>query len=607
MRLTGAISRASVPRAFRRAALVVTDCWWCPDAGTHSSDEGRLLVQIDMLGQFRVRIDGRAVADAEWRRARSVALVKLLALATGHRMHREQAMEALWPEMSPESSSANLRKAVHFARRALGAHDVIRIENDTVTLAPELDLQIDVELFESEARQALGASDAAACVRAADLYRGDLLPDDVYVGWTEMTRERLRRMHARVLRAGRLWERVLEADPTDEEAQGAVMQAALDAGNRGEVIRQFQRLRERLRIDLGVGPAAGTVAIYERAIAMDSVEPVSLTDRVRASLAWGLVHLHSGDFVKAERIAREARALALDGGLAREIGEASALFGMVAHMQGRWPELFRSEFIQWVRRSPAFASTIFDGHLCLAEFCLCGAGGHEQIASASRELLAVAEDAGSVPGRALATLVLGEAALFSGQLDSAEALLVEAERLHAEAGADAGRVMSLQRLAEAALARGQKWRASRFVQKGFRLAQASWLEPHLLMRLQALVVESAGTKARVVEAIAQGDRWLAERNMCQPCSMAFRIASSISLSELGEVESAGRRLDDAERLAGMWNGGPWVAAIWEARGVQRRARGNAEQAAALFHEAAARYLELGRVGDQARCLARLGE
>ena len=558
-----------------------------------------------MLGQFRVRVDGRPVADAEWRRARSVALVKLLALAGRHRLHREQAMEALWPEMAPEASSANLRKAIHFARRALGAPDVIRIENDVVALAPEQDLQIDVELFESEARRAIDALDVAACARAADRYRGDLLPDDVYVEWTEATRERLRQLNARLLRAGGLWERVLAADPTDEEAQRAVMQAALDAGNRGEVIRQFQRLRERLRVDLGVGPASDTVAIYERALAMDSVEPISLTDRVRAALAWGIVHLHSGEFAKAERIAREARTLALEAGLAREIGEASALFGMVAHMQGRWPELFRSEFIEWVRRSPAFTSTIFDGHLCLAEFCLCGAGGHEQIASASRELLAVAEDAQSIAGRALATLILGEAALFSGPLDVAERLLVEAERLHAEAGADAGRAMSLQRLAEAALARGQKWRAARLVQKAFRIAQSSWLEPHLLMRLQALVVESAGTKARVIDAIEQGDRWLAERSMCQPCSMGFRIASSIALTELDEIESASRRLDEAERLAGMWNGGPWVAAVWEARGVQRRARGNPEHAAALFHEAAARFGELGRVRDQARCLARL--
>jgi tetratricopeptide (TPR) repeat protein len=397
---------------------------------------------------------------------------------------------------------------------------------------------------------------------------------------------------------------VLEVDPTDEEAQRSLMQAALDAGNRGEVIRQFQRLRERLRVDFGLGPAAATIAIYERALASVPAEPASVTDRVRASLAWGIIDLHSGDFANAERRAREARVLALDAGLAREVGEASALFGMVAHMQGRWPEVIRSEFVAWIRQAPAFISNIFDGHLCLAEFCLCGAGGHADIAAASRELLRIAEDAGSVPGRALATLILGEAELFSGRLESAEQLLVEADRLHSDAGSVGGRVLSQQRLAEVALARGQKWRAGRLVQKGFRIADSTWLAPHLLMRLQTLVVEGATSRARAADAIREGDRWLAERGMCQPCSMGFRLASSIALAEAGELQQASRRLDDAERLAGMWNGGPWVAAVWEARGVHRKAQGNAEQAAALFREAAARYAELGRPRDEQRCLAR---
>ena len=85
--------------------------------------------------------------------------------------------------------------------------------------------------------------------------------------------------------------------------------------------------------------------------------------------------------------------------------------------------------------------------------------------------------------------------------------------------------------------------------------------------------------------------------------MGFRVASAIALAEAGELDRAGKRIDETERLAGMWNGGPWVAAVWEARGVHRRAQGNADQAAALFREAATRYEALGRPLDQHRCLA----
>src|SRR5207244_13299113 len=46
----------------------------------------------------------------------ALPILKLLALAPAHRMHRTEVMEALWPESDPEASGTNLRKALHFAR-----------------------------------------------------------------------------------------------------------------------------------------------------------------------------------------------------------------------------------------------------------------------------------------------------------------------------------------------------------------------------------------------------------------------------------------------------------------------------------------------------------
>lgn len=563
----------------------------------------RLNVQV--LGTFQVTSDARTVAAHEWRRSRSADLVKLLALSRGHRLHREQAMDALWPEKSPEASSANLRKAVHFARQTMGSHEAIAFDHEIVALPPGADLEVDADTFEKAAIEALRDNDASRFQAVADLYPGELLPDDRYVTWADAPRERMRQLYVRVLKAGKLFDRLLEVDPTDEEAQRALMQDALDSGNRGEVIRRFQQLRERLRVDLGVGPARETVALYERALDEGPRAPASVTDRVRGSLAWGIVHLHSGDLARAEEIARDARLLAIEAGLAREVGEASALLGMVAHMQGQWPRLFRSEFVAWIDQAPAMVSNIFDGHLCLAEFCLCGADGHERIGDATRELLAAAERTNSIPGRALAMLILGEIQLFGGQLDAARELLLQSAQLHEQAGATAGRVLALQRLAEVALERGQRYRADRLLQTGMRLAESNWLAPHLLMRLQMLRVRCARSRSIAAQAIAQGDRWIAEQGMCQPCSMGFRIAAAMAAAEAGQLDQANQRIEDAERLAGMWQGGPWVAAVWEARGVQRRAEGNEEQAAGLLREAAERYRELGRMGDARRCLERV--
>jgi DNA-binding SARP family transcriptional activator len=556
---------------------------------------------ISLFGGFELTVDGRDIPASAWRHRRAADLVKLLSLADGHRLHREQAMDALWPDLAPEAAGANLRKAVHFARRALESDGAIVTDSSMVSLWPEGDISVDVEEFEDAARAALRSSDEAACELAADLCRGELLPEDRYALWADEPRERLRLLRVKVLKAGRLWDRVLDVDPTDEEAHRALMELALDADDRREAIRQFERLRGRLRVDLGMGPDQASIALYERALAMDGDEPPSAAEQVSALVARGLVSLHNGDIEEAERQATEARALASDAELGHEIGEASALLGLVANMGGRWKDLFRSEFIQSVRTDPGMAAPVFDAHLCLAEFCLCGPAGHEDVASYAGELLKAAEEAGSTQGRALATLILGEADLFSDRLDAAEEKLTEAAELYESAGGVAGRALATQRLAEVALARGQRWKAERLLSRSQRLGETSPFEPHLLVRTLAGRIEAASDDAATLEAVRIGDEDLTGRPVCRPCSMGYRVAASIALARAGALTEARQRLDETERLAGMWQGGPWLAAVWEARAVLRRAEGNDDQAAALFREAAAMYAEVGRSRDAERC------
>ena len=104
-------------------------------------------VTMTLLGDFSVEVDGTPVPPA-WSRRNAAALVKLLALTPGRRLHRERVIDALWPGLTLDEASPRLHKAAYFARKALGRPDAVVLEDELVALLPEADVAIDVPAFE---------------------------------------------------------------------------------------------------------------------------------------------------------------------------------------------------------------------------------------------------------------------------------------------------------------------------------------------------------------------------------------------------------------------------------------------------------------------------
>src|SRR6476646_3570695 len=146
---------------------------------------------VNLLGGFAAEVSGVPVPDSVWRLRKARELVKLLALADGHRLHREQAMDALWPDRDPGSAANNLNQAVHAARRALGSEAITLLDG-----LLRLEAEVDADLFERAASEAQRERTARACVRALALYRGELLPENRYDDWASLERERLADLHA---------------------------------------------------------------------------------------------------------------------------------------------------------------------------------------------------------------------------------------------------------------------------------------------------------------------------------------------------------------------------------------------------------------------------
>jgi DNA-binding SARP family transcriptional activator len=265
-------------------------------------------VRIELFGGFRVSVDGRAVADDAWRRRKSAALVKLLALAPRHRLQREQVMDALWPDLPPTQAAANLRKALHYARRSTdGRNGETLVESVGALLSlPAGSLWVDVDAFRGAADRARRSGDPQVYEEAIGLYRDGLLPDDRYEDWARDRQDEFRleflalvdelasllEGRGEVAGAVRTVGVLIAAEPLREDAHVRLMRLYALAGRRGEALRQYEHLRALLTSELGREPGPEAQRLYEEVRARRTSEPeltAELWERV------GELRVESGD------------------------------------------------------------------------------------------------------------------------------------------------------------------------------------------------------------------------------------------------------------------------------------------------------------------------
>jgi DNA-binding SARP family transcriptional activator/pimeloyl-ACP methyl ester carboxylesterase len=247
-------------------------------------------VSVRLLGEFAVRVDGRAVSTDAFARRGAARLVQLLALAPARRRHREQVIDALWPEAEPRLAANQLHKAAHYARRAIGVADAVTLRDDIVALFPGREVTVDALAFEAAARPALASGEAAAAELALALCTADLLPDEPYAAWAFQPRQRIELLRRELLRACGRWAELVALDPTDEQAHVDLAQELLDRGDRAGALRQLDLLEQVLRDELGIGPSPEAYDLRVRAIDTPVTAPAPDRAHRHAGLARQTVH-----------------------------------------------------------------------------------------------------------------------------------------------------------------------------------------------------------------------------------------------------------------------------------------------------------------------------
>ncbi|HEX8026315.1 MAG TPA: AAA family ATPase, partial [Candidatus Limnocylindrales bacterium] len=242
-------------------------------------------LRATLLGGFELFLDGRPVPASAFERPSGLRLLKLLLATPGHRVRREEAAERLWPEVDPERSGANLRKAVHFARRGLAsispaAEGLVAGDGQELRLDGPLEIDVD-ELEGAIAAVERGAPSDGALDGLARHGGRELLTGDPYEEWLGPIRERVRQRSFEALlsgaavaatrgergRAFALLGRALELEPADERAHRATIELHLAAGELHAARRQLQACRQAVAEAYGVEPDPGLAALIDAAAA----------------------------------------------------------------------------------------------------------------------------------------------------------------------------------------------------------------------------------------------------------------------------------------------------------------------------------------------------
>jgi DNA-binding SARP family transcriptional activator/predicted ATPase len=236
---------------------------------------------IRTLGATAIWIESQPIHE----RISSKAQAVLIYLACRREVYsREVLAEFFWPERPQSQSLANLRKVVGQLRQAIGPY--LSITRQTIGIDPAYDIRLDVEMFEAELAAVERADEGVLMEhlrRAVDLYKGDFLDgffvdSPAFEDWALLERERL---HFRAIstldtlaelciqqnqyhHAQRYISRLLEIDPLREKTYYEAMRLFSLSGEREGAIFHYQTCQRVLGEELGITPAAETVALYQQ-------------------------------------------------------------------------------------------------------------------------------------------------------------------------------------------------------------------------------------------------------------------------------------------------------------------------------------------------------
>ncbi|MHB1318847.1 MAG: AfsR/SARP family transcriptional regulator [Anaerolineae bacterium] len=250
---------------------------------------------VRLFGGLEVTTDLGIVSESSWRKRKARLMFIMLVLRQHQDVPRDVLLERLWPDMDEEHAKRNFYVTWSTMKRALAcggapsdASEFVQCSGGVCRVGRHVRSDLD-DFDEAVAalRLAAAARDAESAVREArrlvHIYRGELLPGDLYEEWFAEVRERAKHDFCdAMMSAASLAEscgeaeaallflrRASAADPWREDVYQATMRCQMNTGQRSRAIETYLSCRSRLTEDLGIDPSVETTRLYQAVLALE--------------------------------------------------------------------------------------------------------------------------------------------------------------------------------------------------------------------------------------------------------------------------------------------------------------------------------------------------
>jgi DNA-binding SARP family transcriptional activator len=224
-------------------------------------------LNIVLLGRFKLTIGDKDIPSSRWKSSKALMIFKYLAANRRKGfIPREALIEMLWPNEEIRKTGARFNMAMSALRKTLEpqltprqASAYLTRKKDTYRLNGDVTINIDTEHFTNALKSAKTLKNQPQkaleyYLLAESLYQGPFLEEDRYEEWCTGKKERYASDYLMMLKAieaiyekqkdiestALYSQKILKADPFDENALGKLMTLHAASGNLTEIRRMYE-------------------------------------------------------------------------------------------------------------------------------------------------------------------------------------------------------------------------------------------------------------------------------------------------------------------------------------------------------------------------------